>query len=232
MESQELIMPANKISVNFSLEFWARGDVTAITLAGVAKIDFKENVLVARSGKKALQTPIKIDWGSWNHFALSNSNKNGLKLFINASLASHDPAYFEPDFKKDSELLKVHDQSGKLFEITELRLWSISLNQMIVQENYKCPLAMLHEQKRKIKIDIKKQKKGGAGGLGGIGKPGLGGLGKPKSAFNTNAPKNALSGLSKLDKKAENTLEAGPSKQAFNTNLDLFDVNFDPQPVS
>lgn len=71
---------------------------------------------------------------------------------------------------------------------------------------------MLHEQKRKIKIDIKKQKKVGGGGLGGLGKPGLGGLGKPKSAFNTNAPKSALSGLSKLDKKPENAIEPAPSK--------------------
>ena len=66
---------------------------------------------------------------------------------------------------------------------------------------------MLHEQKRKIKIDIKKQKKLGGSGLMGLGKPGLGGLGKPKSVFNTNVPKNAITGLNNLENKAESPIE-------------------------
>ena len=64
------------------------------------------------------------------------------------------------------------------------------------------PLAMLHEQKRKIKIDINKKKKGG----------GLGGLGGLKGNFNTN---NKLAGMSKLAKK----VEFNETQKIYQTNI-------------
>lgn len=129
LESTSLIMPANRINTNFTLEFWAIGTgSSAVTMAGYAKIDFEKNILVTKSGSRPIQSKDEINWSSWNHFALSNSNKNGLKLFVNAALACHEPVFFEAGFKVDTELVKVHECRSSRFEVTEIRLWSISLN--------------------------------------------------------------------------------------------------------
>ena len=39
LDPPSLMMPANRINTNFSLEFWARTDAQAITLADQVKID-------------------------------------------------------------------------------------------------------------------------------------------------------------------------------------------------
>jgi len=72
------------------------------------------------------------------------------------------------------------------FEVTELRLWKIALNRGIINENYKVPLGFLYEQKRRIKVEIKKKMAKAPGG-GGLGKPGRGllKLGGPSSKFAT-----------------------------------------------
>ena len=69
-------------------------------------------MLIAKSGPKQIKTQGDISWSSWNHFALSNSNKSGIKLFINASLACHDPICVDVSFKKDVELIKADLGSG------------------------------------------------------------------------------------------------------------------------
>ena len=63
---------------------------------------------------------------------------------------------------------------------------------------------MLHEQKRKIKIDINKKKKGGGLGL--------------KTKFATNNTQSKLAGISKLAKKVEFN-----ETQKFQTNLEQID---------
>ena len=71
------------------------------------------------------------------------------------------------------------------------------------------PLAILHEQKRKIKIDINKKKKGGGMGL--------------KNKFATNNTQSKLAGISKLAKKVEFT----ETQKVFQTNLEQINFNLE-----
>ena len=91
-------------------------------------------------------------------------------------------------------------RNASAFEVAELRFWKVALNRGIVSENWNAPLAFLHEQKRRIKVDINKKKKVS----GGLGKPakGLSKLGGPSSRFNTQV-QSKLSGPNKLHKKDE-----------------------------
>jgi len=41
--------------------------------------------------------------------------------------------------------------------VTEIRFWMIALNERIVKENYKQPLALLFVQKNAIKVRIRKK---------------------------------------------------------------------------
>ena len=66
---------------------------------------------------------------------------------------------------------------------------------------------MLHEQKRKIKIDINKKKKGGGLGL--------------KTKFATNNTQSKLAGISKLAKK----VEFNETQKVFQTNLEQIDFS-------
>jgi len=107
--------------------------------------------------------------------------------------------------RKIDSLLSLPQQDGgnaSAFEVTELRLWKIALNKGIISENYNAPLAFLHEQKRKIKVDINKKKKGVGGGLGKPGLKKLSKLGAPSSKLNNNAP-SKLSGPNKVDERDE-----------------------------
>ena len=75
-----------------------------------------------------------------------------------------DSRSFVNVFGSESALLKCqslgreHEAESKI-EVTELRFWKVCLNNQIISENYKMPLALLNEQKRKIKVDINKKKK-------------------------------------------------------------------------
>lgn len=42
-------------------------------------------------------------------------------------------------------------------QVTEVRMWSVNLSEKLIKENYKQPLAMLYDQKRAIKIKIRKR---------------------------------------------------------------------------
>ena len=117
------------VNVNFTLEFWARGDSSSVTLVKEIVINFKSNSVEFKGVKQALKLSNK--WGSWNHFALVNSNKNGIKLLINSVLAFETKDHIISNFRTDNDLLKV-DNSGHFFEITELRIWRVALNQSII----------------------------------------------------------------------------------------------------
>ena len=42
-------------------------------------------------------------------------------------------------------------------QVTEIRFWSCNLNRKIIADNMRQPLSMLYEQKRAIKIKIRKK---------------------------------------------------------------------------
>ena len=83
----------------------------------------------------------------------------------------------------------------------------MALNRGIISENYKVPLAFLHEQKRRIKVEIKREQGKGPKPLGGggLGKPGRGlsKLGGPSSKFATTTVQRKPAGPSKLDERDE-----------------------------
>ena len=66
-------------------------------------------------------------------------------------------------------------------QVTEIRFWAVNLNQRIIKSNYKQPLSMLYEQKRALKIKIRKKQQNeesklnekGVMKLGALKKPGL-----------------------------------------------------------
>lgn len=66
-------------------------------------------------------------------------------------------------------------------EATEIRFWCSNLNEKIIKENYKQPLAMLYEQKRAIKIRIRKKEQKDAKKEGGLKKLGTMGLKRPSA---------------------------------------------------
>jgi hypothetical protein len=57
-------------------------------------------------------------------------------------------------------LINLFKSSQIRVNITEVRFWSANLPQSIIKENLRQPLAMLYEQKRAIKIKIRKRNAG------------------------------------------------------------------------
>ena len=89
--------------------------------------------------------------------------------------------------KYEKGLVGVEEGGNKQSaEVTELRIWNVALNENILSETYRFPLAMLAEQKRKVKVKINKQQKDQS-------KPK--GLGLNKKLFATNIAKSKLAAV-------------------------------------
>lgn len=151
---------------------------------------------------------------TWVHIALVISTSRGVRLYFNTQLATPQIDIPKSGLSNKAISCLLSSSSQSYLDITELRFWTLALNGLILTENYKTPLSMLSEQKRKIKVQINKKKAGG--GLPKLGGLSSGGLGQSK--FKTNAPGvHKLAGLSKLDVRKEDT----KPKALFATNMDF-----------
>jgi len=84
-------------------------------------------------------------------------------------------------------------------------MWSCCLNRGIIGENQSVPLALLHEQKRRVRVEIHKKKKGLGGGLGKLGGPKASATAQRfGTALVQSNPKPLALGKSKLDKSGGN----------------------------
>ena len=80
-----------------------------------------------------------------------------LKLYLDSVLSTTFEVFkIEPKLSKYTKITLIQPKGCRV-SVSEMRLWSVSLPQIILKENFKVPLAMLYEQKRAIKIKIKKK---------------------------------------------------------------------------
>ena len=114
---------------------------------------------------------------SWVHVALVHSSSRGLTLYLNSQKACEPIKLEKAPQLRQTILRQLGDEGGAW--VTEVRLWSLALNQRIIAENCHLPLGLLQEQRKKIKVQISKKP-------GGQKSKGLGLALKSRANFQTN----------------------------------------------
>lgn len=184
---------------NFTLEFWLRIPESQrsihLSAAGGAVdilLDQQGGMQVLLAGEKQPPSDAarSVNPAAWTHLAIVYSQKSSLKVFVNAQLASKSSKKLSPiPAPQPFPVIQVpQDRQLQMCEITEVRMWSCCLNRGIIGENHTVPLALLYEQKRRVRVEIQKKKKGLGGGLGKLG--GAGKTSQLAQRFGTMAPQS------------------------------------------
>ena len=160
----------------FSVEMW----IKAYTINGFLFQKDNFNILL-ENGKllfvyeNKVISPLKASeyaflCDSWNHIAIVFRRKEKqMKILLNCEVISiYSVGVIEGIGSKGDIILGNANFDG---EITEFRIWNQALPIKIIKDNYKSPLAILTENKKKILMKINKQDGGKKKGFakGGFG---------------------------------------------------------------
>jgi hypothetical protein len=128
-------------------------------------VEIQNGELVAEyKGKLLVSTKVQdynIACDKWTHLTFTyRKKKNKLSVFLNCD----EIVNFQLALAEDISL------KGDLFfgncnldaELTEIRIWKEEMPIKLIKENYKSPLPILAENKRKIRMKINKQDEGQA----------------------------------------------------------------------
>jgi hypothetical protein len=99
-----------------------------------------------------------ISFDSWIHLGISyKKNKGKILLYFNCELIISFIVNLSEDIGIKGDLIFGNGNFDG--EITEIRIWRDQLPQKFLKENYKSPLPILADNKKKLRMKINKQEK-------------------------------------------------------------------------
>ena len=208
LQETSLVLEGLDPGDSWTLEVWVKPYSSDTR---VFRCNFDLELLNKRIKVQECQLEDTLEVHYWTHVSIVG-NKKHFKVLVNSKLA----------FKgnKALELGEKLDFSGFEGAITEIRLWKGCLSEESIRENFKCPLEMLAEKKRKKWSKIKIKKEGGPKLPSGT-KPAPLGL-KPPSALKT-TPRQPLKVTPRQPAQtsfvadfSQNNLSATPKKHSSN----------------
>ena len=122
------------------------------------KSEFQEDDFGAANPNKSNDSK-QMKENFWNHVAItfSTAEEKNLIIYLNCIEIFYGKTILPFDLFKESNLCLGRDVF--IGEITEFRLWRNMLELSEIKENYRTPLEIVMEKKKKIKIVINKEKK-------------------------------------------------------------------------
>ena len=152
----------NHFSKKFTFEFWLQvislnGTIFTKNSFGIEIINGYFSCIF--QGKSIVPSKINdyiIPFEKWNHVAITYKRKNGkVKIFLNCEEVVNFNIIISEEVGLTGEILIGNANLDA--EITEIRIWNQEIPIKFIKENYKSPLPILAENKRKLRMKINKQ---------------------------------------------------------------------------
>lgn len=164
-------------SKKFTVEFWIK--LNSINVSIFSKdsftIEIQNGEFIATYQNKLLpKTKVddfQIMCDTWLHVAITYKRKTGkIRVFVNCiEISIFHVTFGEEIGLKGDIYIGNNNLDG---ELTEIRIWNHEIPIKLLKENYKSPLPILAENKRKLRMKINKQEEN---------------IGKKKFEFNKNS---------------------------------------------
>jgi len=144
----------------FTVEFWLKlsnvnaslfkKDYLSLNIQNASFIASNSNVLLTPMKTSDYQIPLE----KWIHITISYKRKTGkLKIYMNCE----EVVYFTASITDESRGDIIIGNSNLDGELTEIRIWNQEIPIKFIKENYKSPLPILADNRRKLRMKINKQ---------------------------------------------------------------------------
>jgi hypothetical protein len=146
----------------FTIEFWIKIlnlTVTLFTKEGFTVEIHNGEFVVSFKGKLLPSTKLQeytLVSDKWTHLTFTyRKKKSNLTIFINCEAVISFHAILTEEIGLKGDL--CFGNSNLDAELTEIRIWKEEIPIKLIKENYRSPLPILAENKRKIRMKINKQ---------------------------------------------------------------------------
>lgn len=148
----------------FTIEFWAKINSidNTILLKDTLYLEIQNNNFCLKYSNKLIPynkvSEYKISFDTWTHLAISYQKKSGkMCLYYNCEPILNFMLNISDDFGIKGDLIFGNGNFDG--ELTEIKVWKEALPQKFLRENYKSPLPILADNKKKLRMKINKQEK-------------------------------------------------------------------------
>jgi hypothetical protein len=158
----------NHFKRKFTVEFWLKIYNINVSIFSKESLSLElHNGTFNANYQNKILSPVKIlDYqissDKWTHVAFSYKKKSGkLRVFVNCEEVVNFMVTLSEDIGIRGDV--NFGNSNLDGEITEIRIWNQEIPLKFIKENFKSPLPILAENKRKLRMKINKQEEFGAG---------------------------------------------------------------------
>ncbi len=150
----------------FTIEFWIKIFNINITLFNKESlsIEIQNGEFIVNYKCSQIQAIKLMDYhiscDIWTHLTFTYRKKTSkLSIYLNCDEILNFPLFLNEDLGMKGDI--CFGNSNLDAEITEIRIWKEEIPIKLIKENYKSPLPILAENKRKLRMKINKQEDGG-----------------------------------------------------------------------
>lgn len=152
------------MSKKFTIEFWTKINSidNTIFLKDSLYLEIQNNNFTLKYMNKLMTynklSEYNISFDTWIHLAIAYKKKHGkIILYFNCEPILNFTINLNDDIGIKGDLIFGNGNFDG--EVTEIRIWKEQLPQKFLRENYKSPLPILADNKKKIRMKINKQEK-------------------------------------------------------------------------
>jgi len=152
------------MSKKFTIEFWTKINSieNTIFVKDSLYLEIQNNNFCLKYMNKLITNnklgEYNISFDTWIHIAVTYKKKTGkMILYFNCEPVLNFNLNLNEDIGIKGDLIFGNGNFDG--ETTEIRIWKEELPQKFIRENYKSPLPILADNKKKIRMKINKQEK-------------------------------------------------------------------------